>query len=284
MSGYLDALSGRMTCATYFDEHSKSQDARFRQISQSIGRTLWDSEIFYVSPSISEILTDSAQALPHNARLESVDDLPFALGFVWLATPFTLSETAVSIRGNHCNLRAFSWCPNTEPKDGGQSYLQIFTFEEEEDYRGFPGVTGAQHWPWQTPLNEVTFNPLRQDEPANSEDARRIYALLYTFFEFIRSPIFETVIPSIPRPLRRRWTHRVEPSVRVIQLRERKTSGVHEGKEIEWQHRWVVSRHWRQQWYPSLNQHLPKLIAPYLKGPSDKPLKPPRARVFAVVR
>lgn len=37
--------------------------------------------------------------------------------------------------------------------------------------------------------------------------------------------------------------------------------------------RWIVSGHFRQQWYPSIGAHRPKYIDSYVKGPADAPLK-----------
>jgi hypothetical protein len=56
------------------------------------------------------------------------------------------------------------------------------------------------------------------------------------------------------------------------------------GKEIEWQHQWVVSPHWRKQWYPSKGAHEPVYVESYLKGPEGKPLLPPRSTVYVVKR
>lgn len=47
---------------------------------------------------------------------------------------------------------------------------------------------------------------------------------------------------------------------------ERDSSG------IEYSHRWIVRGFWRNQWYPSEQRHKPLWIAPYPKGPADKPL------------
>lgn len=78
----------------------------------------------------------------------------------------------------------------------------------------------------------------------------------------------------------------IEPVVRAVTLRRLRTEhpGLSMQQQVEWTQRWVVSAHWRQQWYPTLQDHRPVLIQPYVKGPEDKPLKPPRAKVFAVVR
>jgi hypothetical protein len=39
-----------------------------------------------------------------------------------------------------------------------------------------------------------------------------------------------------------------------------------------YKHRWLVRGHYRAQWYPSESAHHVIYIAPYLKGPEDKPL------------
>jgi hypothetical protein len=42
--------------------------------------------------------------------------------------------------------------------------------------------------------------------------------------------------------------------------------------ERKYDHRWVVSGHWRKQWYPSEGRHKWRYIAAYVKGPEDAPL------------
>jgi hypothetical protein len=41
---------------------------------------------------------------------------------------------------------------------------------------------------------------------------------------------------------------------------------------VDWKHRWIVSGHYRAQWYPSEAAHHVIWIAPYMKGPEDAPL------------
>jgi len=57
------------------------------------------------------------------------------------------------------------------------------------------------------------------------------------------------------------------------------------GKEPpEWRVQWLVAGHWRRQYYPALKAHKPRYIAPHVKGPADKPLKPPVSQLFVVKR
>lgn len=75
--------------------------------------------------------------------------------------------------------------------------------------------------------------------------------------------------------------------VRVIQLRRAEASSETSRDaaiETEWSCRWIVGGHWRNQYHPSSGKHELKYILPYVKGPSDKPLKVPTHTVYAVTR
>lgn len=100
---------------------------------------------------------------------------------------------------------------------------------------------------------------------------------------------------SIERHLRKRIDKakvfdRPLSDVQIIQLRRRESvtlvkSG--ESKTVDWKCRWIVggaTGFWRNQYYPSKGRYQPKWIAPYPKGPADKPLKVPSHRVYAVSR
>jgi hypothetical protein len=61
----------------------------------------------------------------------------------------------------------------------------------------------------------------------------------------------------------------------VVQLR-RRTPVNHpdegQAEAVNWSRRWMVSGHWRRQWYPSLQDHRAVWVHGYVKGPEDKPL------------
>ena len=87
----------------------------------------------------------------------------------------------------------------------------------------------------------------------------------------------------------RRWLQkkrRPVPSVSTIVLRREQRQGDRpgEGSEVDWSCRWLVRGHWRSQWYPSEGKHKPAFVHPYVKGPDDKPLKPPRDSIYLVRR
>lgn len=108
----------------------------------------------------------------------------------------------------------------------------------------------------------------------------------YAQHEWVKSPYVVRERQIASRAFRRRQPGEARvPEVNVIRLRPRLSVNKHgESEQRAWNHRWFVSGHWRQQPYPSLGITRPKWIAPYLKGPDDKPLMPVRPTVFAVVR
>jgi hypothetical protein len=65
-----------------------------------------------------------------------------------------------------------------------------------------------------------------------------------------------------------------DPEVRVLTLRvpESGNHGPDSESSHEYYHQWIVRGHWRQQWYPSIEDHRPVWIAPHLKGPDGAPL------------
>jgi hypothetical protein len=93
---------------------------------------------------------------------------------------------------------------------------------------------------------------------------------------------------TAPRPARRRIERLdpgLDPTVRYIDLRRARTeSSERPGDSTDdstddsgsgtrdYRHRWIVRGHWRNQYYPSRDDHRPIWIDPHLAGPEDKPL------------
>lgn len=69
--------------------------------------------------------------------------------------------------------------------------------------------------------------------------------------------------------------------VTLRRAHNREASG--EGEGVEFSHRFIVSGHWRHQFYPSRGEHRLIWINPFIKGPDDKPLII-RDRVYGLVR
>jgi hypothetical protein len=88
-----------------------------------------------------------------------------------------------------------------------------------------------------------------------------------------RSLCQETV-ERTPRAERRRTERDSLPprDVTVVHLR-RRSSSPGTGLGTKHSYRYPVSIHWRQQWYPSLNDHRPIVIMPHVRGPEGAELR-----------
>jgi hypothetical protein len=81
--------------------------------------------------------------------------------------------------------------------------------------------------------------------------------------------------PELNRSARRRMPAGTLNRSRIIHLRPREQyrhDGDSESDTVEWSHRWMVRGHKRAQPYPSAGETRDIWIAPYIKGPGDKPL------------
>jgi hypothetical protein len=121
-----------------------------------------------------------------------------------------------------------------------------------------------------------------------SEGAGRILSRL----AFLISPYVSPEDGRLPRSWRRELARNgatatlADPLIRVVKLRRDASENVVReredgGRSVDWKHQWWVSGHYRAQWYPSEEAHKVIWIAPYLKGPTDKPVS---KKVYTVVR
>lgn len=88
-------------------------------------------------------------------------------------------------------------------------------------------------------------------------------------------------LPNRVYPLRagcRQWTRSLSievPEIIEITLRRPAREGGPESgtpNDVNWSHQWIVGGHWRNQYLRSTGAYRPTWIAPYIKGPDDKPL------------
>lgn len=109
---------------------------------------------------------------------------------------------------------------------------------------------------------------------------------IYGWLKWLHSPYISFTEPETDRAERKRVASKgySTSDIRVVTLRRRATP-MNTLHEVEWNHRWAVRGHWRNQYLPSTKGHSLTWIAPYLKGPEDKPLVVSSAKkLFKVVR
>jgi len=115
---------------------------------------------------------------------------------------------------------------------------------------------------------------------------------------FLRQKLLRTEQAAVERHARKRMQSAgadklAERKVQVVYMRSyaakqnesiESASAEHERAVREYDFRWSVRGHIRQQWYPSIEKHLPLYIHPHLKGPEDKPVRPRTTPLIAVTR
>jgi len=251
-----------------------------------------DATLYWVSPEMCDLIAAMAPSIP-----ETLPQPPDESGFVLLArsipgtdaatggTIYTtgyLWHTVMTVVGPCLAIETYSW------RDIVFMY-EIMNDELKEMFRQAVPCrlmpTGGSEWPMDQEISD--FSKLTADDGIMHDSMVEDRRTLCTFWALASQKIAlnETWQPDRAtrrKAVREKW--KTIPSVRIIRLREPTVRADHgAGRDVEWSHRWIVGKHWRNQWYPSTGQHRPKLIEPYQKGPADKPLKI-RETVRALVR
>ncbi len=110
---------------------------------------------------------------------------------------------------------------------------------------------------------------------------------IFKLLAFAQSPYLTTYRHRSDRGERRRFEKMAEeakPDVHVVILRSaRAKPGRDDGNREapDWSCRWMVRGHYRNQWYEGERKHRLIWVAPYVKGPEDKPFK---TTVYEVAR
>lgn len=148
---------------------------------------------------------------------------------------------------------------------------------------------GRSDWPFGDRIDREPW-PMTDNARLSYVEDRKILAAFWTL---VRQEGVTSRTVHRDRAAARRATRAGVPgdsTVQVVTLRRPRTihpenpdpTSVHTARE--WHHRWVVDGHWRwQACGPNRSERRLTFIAPYLKGPEDKPLKT-KERVKAWVR
>jgi hypothetical protein len=282
------ALQGRRKLAGWPEERSIEAEASRWWMEDTFKR----AELYWVSPEMTEVISTLAPSIP-----DCLPQPPVPEAFVMFAksVPGTDAET-----GDTIFTSAFLWGTVNMFRIGPCIAAETYAWRDlvhvyrdmspqyQADFRDiYPNrlmPTGGSEWPLDSQTSD--FSRLQADDDLMHTSMLEDRRLLATFWALASQRI---VVETRERPYSRQVARQaareghILPEVRVIRLREPATRGRGAGSDVEWSHRWVVGRHWRNQWYPASGQHRPKLIEAYVKGPEDKPLKV-RETVRALVR
>jgi hypothetical protein len=205
---------------------------------------------FYVSSEVQDVIENVAVNAPTMYYEPYL--LPSDAGWVKFARPFVLEKVSYDIAawvrlGDSIHL---SWIGNREPEQFSFDYSTV-SVEDKVSTAGLQWLFVGMHVLMQPVVRSQTTT-VRQNVAGRAHKAG----------------MRETTVRRVV--LRRIYHGYGNPS-----------NGI---SDREYNCQWIVRSHWRQQLYRSTGEVRPKLIAAYVKGPNDKPLKPLTANIFVAVR
>lgn len=224
-----------------------------------------------ISSEMVELLIAASATIPMEHPLQKAE-LPWETAFALLETPVHIGKPPPPPPPGS----ALAHFPHdTDPP----VHAVAWTSEEGKVLAG--GTNGVLSLGYHTFLGVLTpfmyeLRPFgRSLEGLDGDD--EIHRFLTCLWVMVQQRIAVTRTVQPPRATSRRWarTHNTKPPA-IIEITLRRPAGAPavdcDGRTVNWSHRWIVGGHWRNQYLPATHDHRPTWIAPYVKGPNDKPL------------
>lgn len=279
MAGYADSLRGSAS-VTHPDGSTGLTAADADQIVQVAADTVELGDPIYVSDDVCELIEFAGETLRPEAIFP--EDIIIADGFAYFARPRYL----VDRHGKRLSYRALSWAQSRREDNPGQTGVAIALwsdFADDDDYvadfRPLRLIGGSR-----LALSHVTNIPYGSQGVLQVEENHQFLRQVEALWKMMAQ---EIVLPGQERVSRPTWRSRSNwrqiKHVTVLTLRRaryHRPDG--EVGEVEWSHRWLVRGHWRNQRYkgPDGEWFYSQIwIAPFIKGPEDKPFVPKRRAV-----
>jgi hypothetical protein len=242
---------------------------------------LREGDLFYVEPDFMSLIEEAAKTFEHEPLLPS--DLIVPCGFVRLPRSIYIEPPSYPQRSGSEDdryidtFRAFGWGSYA---DNTGILLCYYAGREDIPDLVAPFVpTRFTQWVFEGAEHRVV-----PEAGTLMREWHATYTFARVFFRLVMQRIADVSVLNPDRATRKRAKRAgVGSSVNVVRLRrpEHLSDPGPDHHKVEWSHQWIVSGHWRWQWYPSIQAHRQIWISPYVKGPEGKELiiKP---RVFDV--
>lgn len=268
---------------------------------------LLSADPYFVSAEMCEVV-EAAKETFDPEKLYPTDFLS-PTGFVYYEQPFIIPDRY----DREINIAAFSWSPiiGMAEEDPDPAVVQQRIDQGMSRYDGHGDEEGPLNgvaitiyeanpkddpWPPNAPpllpmhltpwWFGMAFEGNEIDHEGKSTGARWWWSVAQVTLRLMQQQMAHRRRERPERPLRREAARSGFPEreVVVVRLRREKREGQDEPQsEANYSHRFIVSGHWRNQWYPKANLHRQIWISPYVKGPEDAPLvvRPRRAYTWS---
>lgn len=287
------------------------QRERFPELPSGVVRsitahTMMRADPIYVSDDAMTLWEHAAPSF----ELEPLrrDDLVIPAGFALLPRPWAIKD----MHGKTVRYRAIAWLPISQKEtfnwdqgaEGQGVWLSLLSNVNDiddywtENHILSDGTTGSvvrdvslamgEEWTLmhgspvmfdKSPGYGILDHSSGEAKVITDEPAVKLAATVYAEVQCFWRLMSQLVMTPEPLPRQaRRQRQRAQriDTVKVLHLRRYRHRMDHEGEGpgVEYSHRFIVSGHWRKQPYgPRANPEYRQIwIAPYVKGPDDKPL------------
>jgi len=234
-------------------------------------RMLAQAALWWIGADASELVEHAAPSMPPATLTAEL--MPDEVGFVCFEQAITGVDADVD--GQSIEVDCLLWERGTVV---GNDAVSIIAWRHAPT-EGFPVPLGRADWLVGTDTDHRLPGQTDAQHTSIVED-RRVLAALWQLSS--QASITDTTETEPDRATQRRLARRGHevPKVRIVNLasHQRAYSAPSSDAEAsrEYQRRWIVGGHWRQQACgPQWSQRRPVYIAPHIKGPEDKPLVTP---------
>jgi hypothetical protein len=239
-----------------------------------------NGQLWWVASDMQLLVEAATMSLPDFPLMPG--DVPDPAGIVFYERPLqgldAYGEEAGM--GRQLLVNAMSWSARASRQDGNGVLVIYAWVNLQSPPAHAPNIQlgwkclGVSTWDLGTSVTDVREDYDEAHTASVIEDRRRLAAL---WLLASQETIARRSIEPVDRPTAKRHIRAgLEiPTTRVLRLRRaahHRPDDSTDPQSRDWTHRWVVSGHWRNQWLPTENRHRPTWIAPYVKGPDDKPL------------
>lgn len=273
---------------------------------------LFQADPVFVSAEMCELVAVAAESFQPEPLLPT--DILTAFGFIYYEQPFHVPDRF----GTPLAIHAISWAPMLgdrgraaefahtgdevlrylQERDYGDLWqdddnhvitdeeasvsdgLAITIYAQNLRYRDAPAIVPMHVTPW---WFGMTFEGNEVDEKGVPTGAAWWWKIAQTTFRLMQQTITQRSHERPDRPTRRQASRYgfAEREIVVVRLRRHRdpTAEPGEGK-ANYSHQFIVSGHWRNQFYPASGVHRQIWISPYVKGDESLPLVIRPRRVF----
>lgn len=226
--------------------------------------TLHNARTFFIDAAMMDLLESAAEALPVGTTPKT-GDLFVPDGFAWFARPIRLPVNGWQgpyppgfEQATEQIIGGLMWA-GPENDAGRVALTAISAIPAPPRF-----FTSLSDWPIDDPLNENLLHwSQRTSYALNALLAQHIVSL--TNLEPTRDQVHRMGRNGLPPEF---------GTIALIHLRRYRDSSKSDADPTpaDYSHRFIVHGHWRNHWFPTLNDHRLIWINDYVKGPEDRPL------------